>query len=112
MYSHGLPCIGLDSSFARLILNLEKMFVIRSCFLLKNDLSLDKVREYELSARKKIRDLIFKYDIGFDILSFCFGWGRVSISMMAIIIPINRILITDANLLKKNKISREKIKNI
>jgi predicted nucleotidyltransferase len=38
-------------------------------FLLKNDLSLDKVREYELSARKKIRDLIFKYDIGFDILS-------------------------------------------
>ena len=38
-------------------------------FLLKDDLSLDKVREYELSARKKIRDLIFKYDIGFDILS-------------------------------------------
>jgi predicted nucleotidyltransferase len=38
-------------------------------FLLKDDLTLDKVREYELNAREKIRDLIFKYDIGFDILS-------------------------------------------
>ena len=28
-------------------------------FLLKDDLTLDKVREYELNAREKIRDLIF-----------------------------------------------------
>ena len=38
-------------------------------FLLKDDLSLKEVREYEFNAREKIRDLIFKYDIGFDILS-------------------------------------------
>ena len=38
-------------------------------FLLKDDLSLDKTFDYELEARKKLRELIYKYKIGFDILS-------------------------------------------
>ena len=38
-------------------------------FLLKDDLSLDNTFNYELKARKKIRELIYKYKIGFDILS-------------------------------------------
>ena len=38
-------------------------------FLLKDDLTLDNLRYYEREARKNLRDLIFKYKIGFDILS-------------------------------------------
>lgn len=38
-------------------------------FLLKDDLELDEIRDYQRQARKSIRDLIFKYKIGFDILS-------------------------------------------
>ena len=38
-------------------------------FLLKDDLSLDDTFNYELEARKEIRELIYKYKIGFDILS-------------------------------------------
>ena len=38
-------------------------------FLLKDDLILSESRKYERAARKNIRDLIFKYQIGFDILS-------------------------------------------
>ena len=38
-------------------------------FLIKNDLSLDELDRYEIKARKYIRDLIYKYQIGFDILS-------------------------------------------
>ena len=38
-------------------------------FLLKDDLTLDDLDNYELKARKQIRDLISKYHIGFDILS-------------------------------------------
>lgn len=37
-------------------------------FLLK-DLELTDLREFEFKARRKLRDLIFKYRIGFDILS-------------------------------------------
>ncbi len=38
-------------------------------FLLKDDLRLDELDSYELKAREKIRELIYKYKIGFDILS-------------------------------------------
>jgi len=38
-------------------------------FLLKDDLSLDDTRYYQREARKQIRDLIYKYHIGVDILS-------------------------------------------
>ena len=38
-------------------------------FLLKDNLKLEEIRNYEIAARKSIRDLIFKYKIGFDILS-------------------------------------------
>lgn len=38
-------------------------------FLLKDDLEMDIRNEYELKARKSIRELIYKYKIGFDILS-------------------------------------------
>lgn len=38
-------------------------------FLLKDDLKLDEIRDYEIVARKNIRDLVFKYKTGFDILS-------------------------------------------
>ena len=38
-------------------------------FLLKDNLSLDDTRVYSRKARKSIRDLIYKYKIGFDILS-------------------------------------------
>ena len=37
--------------------------------ILKDDLSLDNTFYYELEARKKLRELIYKYKIGFDILS-------------------------------------------
>ena len=38
-------------------------------FLLKEDLELDKSREYEIEAYKLLGDLIRRYKIGFDILS-------------------------------------------
>ena len=38
-------------------------------FLIKNDLTLDDLDRYELQAKKQIRSLIYKYKIGFDILS-------------------------------------------
>jgi len=38
-------------------------------FLIKDDLELDDLTSYELRARKNIRELIYKYKIGFDILS-------------------------------------------
>jgi predicted nucleotidyltransferase len=38
-------------------------------FLLKDNLNLNDLFNYELRAREKIRELIFKYKIGFDILS-------------------------------------------
>jgi len=38
-------------------------------FLLKDELTLDDIRAYSKQARKLIRDLIYKYQIGFDILS-------------------------------------------
>lgn len=39
-------------------------------FLIKNDLTLDSVRDFELKARKTLRDIIFKYNTnGIDILS-------------------------------------------
>jgi len=39
-------------------------------FIIKNDLTLDKIREFELKARKNLRDIIFKYNTnGIDILS-------------------------------------------
>ncbi len=38
-------------------------------FLLKDDLELKDLRSYEREAVKNIMDLIFKYKVGFDILS-------------------------------------------
>ena len=38
-------------------------------FLIKKNLPIDKISSYELSARKMVRELIYKYKIGFDILS-------------------------------------------
>ncbi len=38
-------------------------------FLLKDDLEIKDLRYYEREANKNIMDLIFKYKIGFDILS-------------------------------------------
>ena len=38
-------------------------------FLLKDDLKIKDLRYYEREATKNIMDLIFKYKIGFDILS-------------------------------------------
>jgi len=39
-------------------------------FIIKNDLTQDKVRDFELKARKSLRDIIFKYNTnGIDILS-------------------------------------------
>ena len=38
-------------------------------FLIKKNLSNDKTSSYELRARKLLRELIYKYKIGFDILS-------------------------------------------
>ncbi|MEA3523130.1 MAG: nucleotidyltransferase domain-containing protein [Campylobacterota bacterium] len=38
-------------------------------FLLKDTLSLGELDSYELKARKSIRELIYKYKVGFDILS-------------------------------------------
>lgn len=38
-------------------------------FLVKEDLDLDELDAYELEASRKITDLIYKYKIGFDVLS-------------------------------------------
>lgn len=39
-------------------------------FLIKDDLELDKSTEYEIEAKKRLRDIIFKYSTGgIDILS-------------------------------------------
>ena len=38
-------------------------------FLLKDDLEIKDLRYYEREATKNIMDLIFKYKVGFDILS-------------------------------------------
>ncbi len=38
-------------------------------FILKDDLELCDIRNYQREARKSIRDLVSKYKIGFDILS-------------------------------------------
>lgn len=38
-------------------------------FLLKDDLTIDDTRYYQREARKQIRKFIYKYKIGFDILS-------------------------------------------
>ncbi len=38
-------------------------------FLLKDDLDIKDLRYYEREATKNIMDLIFKYKVGFDILS-------------------------------------------
>jgi predicted nucleotidyltransferase len=38
-------------------------------FLLKDDLKLEDTRSYQRAANKNIMDLIFKYNIGFDVLS-------------------------------------------
>ena len=38
-------------------------------FLLKDDLTLQKTREYEIMAHKSLKNLIKTYRIGFDILS-------------------------------------------
>ena len=38
-------------------------------FLLKDDLNINDIRYYQREASKNIMDLIFKYKIGFDILS-------------------------------------------
>ena len=39
-------------------------------FLLKDDLSMNNLREYRVEARMKLLKLISKYKIGFDILSY------------------------------------------
>ena len=38
-------------------------------FLVKEDLDLNELDAYELEASRKITDLIYKYKIGFDVLS-------------------------------------------
>lgn len=38
-------------------------------FLLKDDLEIKDLRYYEREATKNVMDLIFKYKVGFDILS-------------------------------------------
>lgn len=38
-------------------------------FLVKEDLELNELDMYELEASRKITDLIYKYKIGFDVLS-------------------------------------------
>jgi len=38
-------------------------------FLVKDNLKIEDIRSYQREARKRIRDLIYKYKIGFDILS-------------------------------------------
>ncbi|MDD4883470.1 nucleotidyltransferase domain-containing protein [Sulfuricurvum sp.] len=38
-------------------------------FLLKDDLTIENTREYEIDAHIKMKDLIKRYHIGFDILS-------------------------------------------
>jgi len=43
-------------------------------FIVKNDLSLDEAQNYEFLARKRVRDLIYKYKVGFDILSAPFDY--------------------------------------
>jgi len=38
-------------------------------FLIKDDLTIDDSRNYQREARKSIREFIYKYKVGFDILS-------------------------------------------
>lgn len=38
-------------------------------FLVKDDLKIEELTDYELQAMKKLQDLISEYKIGFDILS-------------------------------------------
>ncbi|RLA84531.1 MAG: nucleotidyltransferase domain-containing protein [Epsilonproteobacteria bacterium] len=38
-------------------------------FLVKDDLTIDNIDSYELEASRNIRELVFKYKTGFDILS-------------------------------------------
>ena len=38
-------------------------------FLVKDTINKNSVRDYTLLAKKRIRDLVFKYKIGFDVLS-------------------------------------------
>jgi predicted nucleotidyltransferase len=38
-------------------------------FLLKDNLTIEDTRKYEIDAHMKMRDLIKKYHIGFDVLS-------------------------------------------
>jgi len=38
-------------------------------FLLKDGLTRESVKEYELEASRTIRDLVYKHRVGFDILS-------------------------------------------
>jgi predicted nucleotidyltransferase len=38
-------------------------------FLLKDELFVNDIKTYSREARKRIRDLIYKYQVGFDILS-------------------------------------------
>ena len=38
-------------------------------FLIKDDLTIETIKYYQRKARKNIRELIYKYQIGFDILS-------------------------------------------
>ncbi len=42
-------------------------------FIVKN-VGKEKIRDYKLKARKNLRELIFKYEIGFDILSASEGF--------------------------------------
>ena len=45
-------------------------------FIVKNDLSLEETQKYEFLARKRVRDLIYKYKVGFDILSAPFDYPK------------------------------------
>ncbi|SMC09484.1 nucleotidyltransferase domain-containing protein [Nitratiruptor tergarcus] len=38
-------------------------------FLIKDDLKLEEMRKYQKKARRNLRDLIYKYHVGFDVLS-------------------------------------------
>ncbi len=52
-YAHGTPKEGSDIDL----------------FLIKNDLRLDELDHYEIEARKRVRALVYKYKVGFDIVS-------------------------------------------
>ena len=43
-------------------------------FLIKDDLTIEEMKYYQRKARKNIRELIYKYQIGFDILSAPTGY--------------------------------------